>query len=297
MAGAGDPVRRQLVTRLFGPRNRHRQPEGRRHGRTAARTFSPRAVGFAAAALLAVTLVPALLAAAGRHPYFRVDRIELRHVGRTPDGELRAVLAPAERQSIWQVDTAALEARLRAVPWVRQASVRRVFPDRLIVRVREHRPVAILATGEPARGFYYVARDGRIFAPVGTHDGRDLPYLTGLGREELDGRRSFGPRAIRRALGLLRLVERHAPQLGPVSEVHIGRDGDLTLLPTRPAIPIALGPAPDAAMLARVVRVLPQWAGREAELAGLRVFDDQVIVRTRAPRAAGAPGAASGGSG
>lgn len=295
MAGAGDPVRRLLVTRLFGPRNRHRHRESHRRRLAFPGPFSPRAVLGAVAAGLVLTLVPTLLTAASRHPYFRIDRIELRQVGRTPEAELRAALAPVDRQSIWQVDVPALEARLRTIPWVREASVRRVFPDRLVVRIREHRPVAILTTSDGAPGFYYVGRDGRIFAPVGTHDGRDLPYLTGLGRAELDGRGSFGPRAIRRALGLLRLVERHAPQLGPVSEVHIARDGGLTLLPTRPTIPIALGPAPDAAMLMRVARVLPHWAGREAELAGLRVFDDQVIVRTRAPRAVGTHRTASGG--
>jgi len=294
MAGAGDPDRRHLVSRLLGPRNRHRRSDGaRRMAERLRALLGPAAWGVLGLLCLA-GVVPALAHAVRHHPYFAIDRIEVRHRGRVPAAALRAALALEGRESIWDVDVAALERRLRLVPWVREASVRRVFPDTLVIRVSEHRPVAILSTGDGRRNLFYLARDGRIFAPVGEQDGRDLPYVTGLAPHELDGRTSFGPRGIRRALALLRLVDRSAPQLRPVSEIHVGRDGGLTLLLTRPAVPIALGLAPDAAMLNRVARVLSRWAGREAELVSLSVFDEQVIVRTRTPRAPGARGSASG---
>jgi len=294
MAGARGSARRQLVSRLLRPRNRHRSAGGAgvvERLRPLARPLAQ----IGAALVLGLVVVPAVVGAARRHPYFVADRIELQHRGRLPADVLRAALGLAERQSIWDVDVEALEARVRAVPWVRTATVRRVLPDRLVVRVREHRPVAILAVTDPAPGLYYLAANGRIFAGVGDDDGRDLPYVTGLGRGDLDGRENFGPQAIHRALGLLRLVARDAPGLGPVSEIHVDRDGGLTLLPTRPAIPIALGTAPYVAKLTRVGRVLPLWTGREAEVAGISVFDNQVIVRTRTPRA-GTPGRAASGA-
>src|SRR5262249_5149704 len=154
---------------------------------------------------------------------------------------LRAALAITPGESIWNVEPAAAEARLRDRPWVRTASVHRELPDRVVVRVREYRPAAILVVGDARPDLFYVASNGRIFAAVGQTDGRDLPYITGLLRGDLDGRDGFGPRAVHRALGLLRLVGRDSGGIGPVSEVHADRERGLTLLPVRPPIPIVLG--------------------------------------------------------
>jgi len=153
-----------------------------------------------------------------------------------------------------------------------------------VVRVREYRPAAILAVDDAPPGLFYVAANGRIFAPVGATDGRDLPYITGVTRSDLDGREGFGPRAVHRALGLLRLVGRDAGGLGPVSEVHVSNDRGMTLLPVRPAIPIVLGWGGLQRKLDQLGRVLPLWTGRASDVREVNcVFEDQVIVRMRAP--------------
>jgi len=56
-------------------------------------------------------------------------------------------------------------------------------------------------------------------------------------------------------------------------------------MPVRPAVPIELGWTGFAEKLGRVPRVLALWAGREGEIAVVSLlFDDEVIVRTRAPK-------------
>lgn len=293
MAGARGPADRHLVSRLFRPRNRHRDAGGSA-GWERLRPFLRRSACIVVPAAVALLGVPALLAAAREHAYFAVKHVDLCHRGRLEAETLRGALALPDGASVWDVDVEAAAARLRAIPWVRAAEVRRVLPDRLAVRVREHRPVAILAIGEPTAELWYVAANGRIFAPVAATDGRDLPYLTGLTRDDLDGTEAFGPRAIHRGLALLRLVARTAPGLGPISEVYVGRDGGLTLLPTRPPVSIALGTGRYGEKLARVARVLPLWAGREVEVAAVSVSDNEVIVRTRPVRAPGPTRTASG---
>ena len=53
-----------------------------------------------------------------------------------------------------------------------------------------------------------------------------------------------------------------------------------------PSVPIELGWSDFAAKLAHLPRVLALWAGRETEIAAVNLcFDDEVIVRTRAPKA------------
>jgi cell division protein FtsQ len=231
------------------------------------------------------------------HPYFAIREVVVQHRGRLPATDLRAALAISSGESIWDLDPAAAEERLRARPWVRSASVRRELPGRVVVRVREYRPAAIVAVADLHPGLYYVAANGRIFAPVGATDGRDLPYITGLTRADLDGREGFGPRAVHRALGLLRLVAREPGGIGPVSEVHADRDRGLTLLPVRPAIPIVLGWGALPRKLDRLARVLPLWAARAADVRELNCsFEDEVIVRLREPFPGPTPGTGAAGA-
>jgi hypothetical protein len=174
---------------------------------------------------------------------------------------------------------------------IRTARVRRHLPHRVAIQIREERPLAIVDAGpralrgEPATGeraLYYVGAHGRLFAPVGDADALDFPYLTGLDEADLVGRTGFGPRAVRRALNLLRLLERRPTGLGPLSEVHLDRRRGLTLHPNRPAVPIELGWTDFDTKLERLPRVLAQWAGREAEIVAVSLlFDDEVVVRTR----------------
>jgi hypothetical protein len=113
-------------------------------------------------------------------------------------------------------------------------------------------------------------------------DGRDLPFVTGLRKADLAGSDAFGPRAVRRGLALLRHAER-ADAVGVVSELHVDREAGLTLMTSRPALPIEIGWGDYDVKLARLAEVLPYWAGREHEVRSVScVFDDEVIVRTRA---------------
>ena len=244
--------------------------------------------GLAAALGLVAALAawPAVRDAVCRHPYFAVREVVVRGRGRLGSDEIRRVAGIEPGVSIWNVDCEQAEDRLRHQPWVRSACVRRELPHRVVIQVREERPTAILATTEPA--LYYVGAHGRIVAPVGSGEPRDFPYLTGLGSRDVSGADAFGPRGIRRALGLLRLAAR----AGAVSEIHIDRARGLTLLPVQPTVPIELGWGRFAEKLQLLPAVMAQWAGREAEIAGVSLlFDGEVIVRTRAAKpAARAPG-------
>jgi hypothetical protein len=189
--------------------------------------------------------------------------------------------------SVWDVDADAAEARLRDHAWIRWARVRRDLPHRVVIQVREERPVAILTLEDANGGQYYVAAHGRIFAPVGKGDSRDFPYLTGLARADLRDGESFGPRALRRALALIRVASRRSPGVDAVSEVHIDRGRGLTLLPVRPAVPVEVGWSAFDTKLGRLPRVMALWAGREADLAAVSLlWSDEVIVRTRSARRA-----------
>jgi cell division protein FtsQ len=244
---------------------------------------------FGVVVALSAWLLPSVRGYVRAHPYFAVREVVIEHRGRVPAATLRAQAGVGIGMSVWDVDASAVEGRLRALPWVRSARVRRELPNRLVLRVREHRPVAILRVDAAASRLFYVAAGGDVFAAVGAHDGRDLPYVSGLSEDDLGGS-GVARDAIRAALDVVRAAERHREALGVVSEVHVDRDRGLTLLPVRPAIPIQLGWDDYDGKLARVAEVLPHWTGREREVRSVNgFFADTVVVKLRSiPREWGA---------
>ncbi|UCE32297.1 MAG: cell division protein FtsQ/DivIB [Burkholderiales bacterium] len=120
-----------------------------------------RALNLLANGLLALALAAAGAAAAltfARHPSFTLRSIELRA---GPASQLVHVSLPALRSAaggkvagnFFSVDLQAVRARFEAAPWVRRASVRRIWPDRLVVQLEEHRPVAIWSDGRLVNSF------------------------------------------------------------------------------------------------------------------------------------------------
>jgi cell division protein FtsQ len=123
-----------------------------------------------------------LLAAFGwwllRHPAFAIGGITVQ--GDTVHNSvatLRANVAPKLAGNFFTVDLQKARSAFEAVPWVRQAVVRRQFPNRLRVQLQEHQPVALWGAEGESR---MVNSFGEVFeANVGEveHDG--LPRLGG----------------------------------------------------------------------------------------------------------------------
>lgn len=268
------------MTRAFG-RNRRRKAGPDRHAIALAAWRVARVV-----VPVVVVLVgwPAVRARVHAHPYFALDEIVVQRRGHVTAEMIQRSSGLQPGMSIWDVDPDAVAARLRELPWVRTVRVRRELPDRVVIRVREYRPLAIVRVAEADHPLYYVAADGRIFAPVDGRDGRDLPYVSGLARGDLEGPHGRGAEAMREALAALAAAAPYAPMLGTVSEVHVDLRDGVTIMPTRPPLPIRLGHGAFEAKLMRVAEILPRWLDRHAEVQSVSCeFEDQVIVRLRRP--------------
>jgi cell division protein FtsQ len=278
MARARNQAGRKLVTRLFA-RNRRRGPRVDRSRWALAAWRGSRVL---VPVVMAALAWPAVRERVRTHAYFALAEVTVERRGHLSEDTIRRHAALRPGMPIWDVDTAAIEARLEALPWVRAADVRRHLPDRVAIRVREYRPLAIVRVEKAERPLYYVAADGRIFAPVEDTDGRDLPYVSGLARTDVEEADGGGREIVRDALAALDAAARHGAALGAVSEVHVDRQRGVTVMPTRPAVPIHLGRGAFAEKLARAAEILPQWVGRETEMRGVSCeFADQVIVRLR----------------
>ena len=102
-----------------------------------------------AAARLLYPLAGALLCAAAlaglwRAPWFPLRSIQIEGESVHNDAAtLRAQAAHGLVGNFFSLDLARARAAFEAVPWVRSAQVRKVWPDRLAVRLEEHRAAAL----------------------------------------------------------------------------------------------------------------------------------------------------------
>ena len=143
--------------------------------------FDVKLMNFAASALFAIGVV--LFAAAGawwavRHPLFAIAGITVQ--GETSHNSvptLRANVAPQLAGNFFTIDLSAARRAFEAVPWVRQAVVKREFPNRLRVVLQEHHPVALWGPEGESR---LLGDRGEVFeANVGDVEQDDLPRLAG----------------------------------------------------------------------------------------------------------------------
>jgi cell division protein FtsQ len=100
------------------------------------------------ASLLFAGLLLGLLAAALlwllRAPALNIRAIEIEgDLQRNSVATIRANATPRLAGNVLSIDLERARAAFEAVPWVRQATLRRVWPDRLAVHLSEHQPVAL----------------------------------------------------------------------------------------------------------------------------------------------------------
>lgn len=162
--------------------------------------------------LLVVSLLVALIGAAvpivQRLEGHKVNSVrvagDFRHVSRYA---LETVVADQITKGFFEVDVEAVRAASRALPWVREASVRRVWPDSLHVAIVERQPVARW------NDKILMEADGSLFEPHGKARELNLPMLAGPAQSEREVLAAHG--RFRTALGplgggieSLRLLER-----------------------------------------------------------------------------------------
>lgn len=100
-----------------------------------------------AAGLLAVVALASVAWAAWtwmtRWPGFTLRAIRIEgDVGHASAAAVRANAMPQLAGNFFTIDLATARRAFETVPWVRRAAVQRVWPDRLVVRLEEHRAVA-----------------------------------------------------------------------------------------------------------------------------------------------------------
>jgi cell division protein FtsQ len=164
----------------------------------------------------------------------RVGRLDVRGSHFLSEGEVRELIGPAVGENILGLDIEALKARLRASPWVADATVTRTLPDTVRVEIRERVPLALAELDH----LYLMDSDGGLIDIYGPRTGAfDLPIVRGLLGVEEESRRE---RARRAGALLADLAELG----GEVSEVYVLPSGDLRVVLRGPGEVLLFGDPP-----------------------------------------------------
>ena len=132
-------------------------------------------------ALVLLGLLVAGAAWAACRPQFQFAGVRLEgDLQRNSVTTVRADAMPRLVGNFFTMDLARTRAVFEQVPWVRHAVVRRVWPNRLVVSLEEHQPVALWEGDES--GDQMVNSHGEVFeANVGDVEDDSLPQFAGPG--------------------------------------------------------------------------------------------------------------------
>lgn len=192
-------------------------------------------------------LAAAVLAAAGvmwlaRSSWFPIRSIQLEgDLHRNSVMTIRVNTTPRLAGNFFSFDLARARATFEAVPWVRHAVVRRVWPDAVAVRLEEHQAVA---RWEDEQGNEKIVNSfGEVFdANVGDVEDEDLPLLAGP-----SGRSAQMLAMLQRLVPLMKHVDHE------VLELHLSNRGSWKL-ELDEDLTIELGRGSDDEVFARTAR-------------------------------------------
>jgi cell division protein FtsQ len=201
----------------------------------------------------------------------RVTRVEVRGGYFLSQGEVRELLGPAVGENILSLNIDDLKKRLRASPWVADASVQRTLPDTLRVEIGERSPVALAEVDR----LYLMDGNGTLIELYGPRTATfDLPIVRGLG--------GLGPEERRdRAQRVSTLLQDLQDLSKELSELRVDPSGDIEAV-LRGGEVVRFGAPPYRKRLITFLGLRGQLHVRcpQAEVFDLR-FRDRIYARER----------------
>lgn len=164
------------------------------------------------------------------------------------------------------LDLKAIAPRIKGYAWIEKVSLRKEWPSRLRIEIRERRPAALLNT---PKGLYYVDSKGEPFAALSGQDELDFPIITGLEKVLTFKDEALQVDAAQEMLAALQFIAYAAKGNSSlpaqnISEIHFAEDqGAILFLADRP-FPIFLGKELGKKAYNRLAKVL-YWLYKKKE--------------------------------
>lgn len=110
-----------------------------------------------------------------------IDQVEIKGQSETSEVDVLEKLALGPFPSILTLDVTGARARIEALPWVREATLRKLYPDTLQIEIKERRPFAVW---QREGGFALIDKSGRLITRHVDERYATLPMVVGEGADE-----------------------------------------------------------------------------------------------------------------
>jgi len=174
--------------------------------------------------------------------------------------------------SIFSIPLSERRARLLAIDWIEDATVARIWPDRLLVRIRERKPVAFVSFRS---GVLLIDAFGVLLDPPPLSQ-FSFPVLSGVREDQEESKRAV---AVQTLLRLQRELGSHATD---ISEVNAADPDDVRLIARvdNHAVELLLGDSDFGTRYNRFLRNLPEIRKKspDGKVFDLRL-DDRITVK------------------
>ena len=164
--------------------------------------------------------------------YFKARSIVIEGEQRLTEGQISELAHVKEKMNLFAINLTAVRKRLLSHPWIAEATVMREIPARLIIRIKEHVPLAIVDLGRK----FLINEKGEIFKIWTATDPADLPLVSGLEMSDLAPYRIIEPGTTGDSSETERFSENSQNHYSPLDAVmHILRLGKQSgsILPNR----------------------------------------------------------------
>ncbi|MEO0327560.1 MAG: FtsQ-type POTRA domain-containing protein [Pseudomonadota bacterium] len=111
---------------------------------------------------------------------FSVEKVVVKGNQKISEAQIAELVATPQYSSLFVFDGVAAKDRVLQNPWLKSASVRKVYPDTLLVNVTERSPIAFWKSHGK---FYLIARDGVVLGEASEED-LGLPQVVGDGANQ-----------------------------------------------------------------------------------------------------------------
>jgi cell division protein FtsQ len=113
--------------------------------------------------------------------YFECEHIIIEGAERLSEKQVKEQAGIENRMNILSFNLFVARKKLLGNPWIEQAQIGREFPNTIVIRITEHKPLAVLDLGEK----FILNTKGLIFKKLEPDDPEKIPIVIGLSYSDL----------------------------------------------------------------------------------------------------------------
>ncbi|MFP3998413.1 MAG: cell division protein FtsQ/DivIB [Desulfobacterales bacterium] len=172
--------------------------------------------------------------------FLSAQTIEIKGIKELERKQVLEAAKISEGVNILSVNLSTARRRMLSLAWAAEAEIRREFPDKFMIRIREHEPVAVIELGK----IFLVNAEGEIFREADRQQFPELPLIAGAEYEDWVADNDRNTKVCESVMFVIARARQDSSVLtsGNIEKIMVDRELGLTLITGEyPAEKIHLG--------------------------------------------------------